>query len=981
MIFLFLPNGFCKSKKKPDTFKEVEQLFNEKEYSSALLQLAQLLNNSPENFDDAQKYISQIMKNRKIYYDFSETLLHNLREHPENAKLHLDMIEQLEEMEKNPNKITKAFLRQVKSAAQFTYYKAQFEQIMQDGKNLLVKKKYLESAKKFQEGFSLYQEEYFAENTKPEYVEPVKKGLETIAFSINNFTSYYLILKESIENYEKVLQTGIYNNILISHNNVFTNFSNYAKLRNDIAQAGNTFHDIFNILSHINSELTEASFLPFAYRFTLGRVNDPLTGILAVFDSIWEEKMPVIKYLAQNNAMNSLNGLINFLKKKDFIFDIEDNDISQSTTAINNTLNFFNLANNAERLDSLRQKPIDENFSQNIDFAQYIANGFLKEIKTAEFLGKQINEANAFNFEQKNYAEKMILMAQTFHELSQKSFENLNLIKKEFEKANTLQNETKNAYEQYINFVDKIAQTAKIKHIEQWNILAQNYEIDSVNILNNYTNIFTQASDLLNIDNKRQYTFPKESIEVINLAYKTLDKDYNKILQEKNILLTAPETDVKNDKNTAQQYHISLTKIDECLITLDSLKKQSQEMLEIAQKQIVQATRAQNEAELRYNEALQALKRENFQTARDSLQRARTKYSEALALQENPALRQTSDNILQQLGFDINKAENEIVVKDVRRLTTNAKEEYYNGNFENAESLLVQAKTRWHTTNIEEDPEITSLYTLVNTALSMKTGRVIPPTAPLYPEMSQLLNIANQNYDEGKKLIKQNNMTKAKIILNDAKEKINQVKLVYPINQEASLLSLRIDQLIDPISFNTTFAQKVQIAKNDINKPDKRQNAYTDLLDLYEINPKYPGLKNDIYNAEIKLGIRVPPPNIDDLNKAKKLTSEALALINKTNRTEIELNTAMAKVNEALRLNPDDKNAMQTKDRLSSLIGGTLSVVLSAADEETYNLAIQELSRGNTIQASALVAQLLQKKQNQNSSKILDLKRKVDSLL
>ena len=55
--------------------------------------------------------------------------------------------------------------------------------------------------------------------------------------------------------------------------------------------------------------------------------------------------------------------------------------------------------------------------------------------------------------------------------------------------------------------------------------------------------------------------------------------------------------------------------------------------------------------------------------------------------------------------------------------------------------------------------------------------------------------------------------------------------------------------------------------------------------------------------------------------------------------------------------------------------------MLSGADEQKYQQAVQELQKGNTINAAALVEQLLQNVKNRNSSKILDLKKRIDSLL
>ena len=159
---------------------------------------------------------------------------------------------------------------------------------------------------------------------------------------------------------------------------------------------------------------------------------------------------------------------------------------------------------------------------------------------------------------------------------------------------------------------------------------------------------------------------------------------------------------------------------------------------------------AKNEADLRYTQAEKALSSGDFATCRDYIEKARTKYNESLLYQESETLRNSSDEKLLALGDRIIRSENEIVVKEVRELKNRAKSAYYAGNFESAENILTQAKTRWAATNSELDPEIESLLSLVGTALSMKTGRTIAPTAPLYPEMSQLLNIANQYYNEGK---------------------------------------------------------------------------------------------------------------------------------------------------------------------------------------------------------------------------------------
>ena len=65
------------------------------------------------------------------------------------------------------------------------------------------------------------------------------------------------------------------------------------------------------------------------------------------------------------------------------------------------------------------------------------------------------------------------------------------------------------------------------------------------------------------------------------------------------------------------------------------------------------------------------------------------------------------------------------------------------------------------------------------------------------------------------------------------------------------------------------------------------------------------------------------------------------------------------------------------KDEISIRLGGNLSVVMSAEDTEKYNRAIQELQQNNVVMANALVNQLLQKPENKNSARILELQKRI----
>ena len=89
----------------------------------------------------------------------------------------------------------------------------------------------------------------------------------------------------------------------------------------------------------------------------------------------------------------------------------------------------------------------------------------------------------------------------------------------------------------------------------------------------------------------------------------------------------------------------------------------------------------------------------------------------------------------------------------------------------------------------------------------------------------------------------------------------------------------------------------------------------------------------------------------------------------------------LSKLADAISLNPQNSDAMVLIDRIKTSMGGQSLVVLTAEKELLYQQAVQELAKGNTITAAALVADLWKDTKLRNSAKIIDLKRKVDSLL
>ncbi|MBQ3825943.1 MAG: hypothetical protein II811_07395, partial [Spirochaetaceae bacterium] len=258
-------------------------------------------------------------------------------------------------------------------------------------------------------------------------------------------------------------------------------------------------------------------------------------------------------------------------------------------------------------------------------------------------------------------------------------------------------------------------------------------------------------------------------------------------------------------------------------------------------------------------------------------------------------------------------------------------------------------------------------------------GRELNPAAPLYPEMSQILNIAKKYFDEAQKQLKKNKRDKAMNYFDKALSKLHELQLVYPLNREASVLTLKIAQISDPKGFEKLFATKIETAKMQIKVKETRQQAYADLLDLYEINPKYPGLKNLIYDIEIEIGIRPKPVDKAAQQRAEALTAQAKKMIASGDSSKLQ--NALSLLNQAVAINADNSETTSLIDNVQTRVGGNASLVLSGEDEAKYQKAVQALQKNNVIAAKALVEQLLRKPVNQKSAKILELQKRVNALL
>ncbi len=1015
VIILAAPCAFAqKSQEKDDlSLFEIDRLIRRTEYDEALRQLNIYIEKNPEKFDNAQTRIKRIMHARNQYSILAERLITLIQTDPGNNKEIYEITAQLEKFEKHPSDQNLQFIADLKKSAEFNYFRALFLEIQNETAAKSKAGEYIAAVEKAKEGFWLYRDNFYDQwENNPEITGAVDKTLAELDLRIAEFEekNYLPRLNNTVNDFIKAVKAEQYDQAVNRLAEVEDTFRNYNRLREGIIQVGADLQSQFAQVQKLDSDSTDASFLPFMFRFVFGIETVPDSGILGAVDAQWNAALGRMneavyavllkKYGTYETAINNafvleVGRYCNLDRRVLDIYKIAS--AGKNGHTLKNPYDSYyatcdyaqNLSESALRLTQVRTDILTLTEGQKKDIAQIKAdsNEKAKLIKNLFDSNDKIT-ALAGNKEKQHISSYAWAVGSNsdftgLSELYEKTLDDI-FVKEE----EALTGSWAEITEYYSKDASRIYEGALVYYTSADKYREGFFTKIPDNILKELNRDISKSLDYQNTFNANPeldfgivYSYPDISYKISQHTKSLAEKGIATLGSYNTVILENFNSHPQQKENEQIQEYVKTAQqnIESERQKLIQLISQSQSQAALAQKQMTAAQLARNEADLRFNEAQNALRREDFDTARKKLQDALSKYDEALMNQNDEALRSETDRKLQVLGESIAKAENELVVREVRDLKTRAKDAYFNGRFDDAEKYLNQAKIRWAVTNVNEDEEITNLLNFVNTAISMKTGREILPSAPQYPEMSQLLNMAYQYFDEGSRKIGEGDRAGGEADLALALESIQKLQYVYPLNQEASILTLRINRLLDSKKFNEEFAQKIEMARMMCKSNDTRQEGYANLLDYYELDPSYKGLKDLIYQVEIDIGIRQKPVSNTGANRAKKLVSDAQKIYNSAGNDTAKLQSALSKIDEALALVSDNKEAMALKDKITTKIGGNTSTVLSTEDERLYQLAIQRLQNNNVVGANAIVEQLLKKPQNQNSQKIKELKNKIEA--
>lgn len=1025
---------------------EIERLIRKTDYTEALNQLNIYIEKRPEYFDNAQRLIKQIMNRRKQYSSLAERAIKSSTENPEDHETPAKIILQMRSIEKNPPAEIKRMIDMLEELHLFQYYAFLFDSIQEQSAEMTKKGNYSDAVTKVQtEGFDIYRDEFYdlLEEEHPEVVQNFEQILERLNQSTEAFKD--AALNKDFDNITAQFLKAVNDDNIVQANLIFEDlkqiYSRYSEVRNGVFNSGVDIKNLYEIQKELYPEITDASYLPFMQRFVLGVSSVEDSGILGAIDNKWNKNVESMKSAVEKVFNRYAENYYSKLPEDILTENIDYYSLQNTAVNISPVEKYALLGKNVNNLYNLQVTETKElynpypAYNYSIDYELSLLKMYVDLARKAgEFKKEQLTQTGIFDQFKKNSENRDFDSARYVKELfdSVSRMGRIVGIKSELLPENyqwgQLYQQAKENYdvfgtdpymnwdkysERYVSYINKLFEISDSSIVDSWTIISKTYCEDSDSYISDieqfktvsvfYARGFDEHLDdsvYANLDKNPQqmldYKLKTEYQRNPVYHYPDFAKQIEQYIQSLSVKYISALTEKQETLRTNLQLHVdwqenaklvsiienAVDYMEKQKVRLENFRKESEVSEDEIITKINDALYAKNVADSIYEEALDAYRREDLSKAEKLLLEASEQYSESLSILDDNVLRTEADNKKIDLSGKILAAKNEIVIRESRELYTQARDAQNHDRFDDAETLINAAITKWAETHTEKNPEFEDFRELVNTAVSMKTGRNLLPSDPLYPEMSQLLSIAYQYYDQGEMFMKAGNKLAAEEALEYALENLNRFKKVYPINQEASLLVLKIDRLRDPKKFEEEFAQKVRTALNQAKKRDTQMEGYNTLMDYYNLAPDYKGLKDTIYNLEIDLGMRQKPVDNSATNRSNKLTQDAQKLFNTAGNDEKKLNSALDKVNEALKVNPNNKTAEALKDRISTKIGGSSIIVLTSDDQNLLVQAKKAYQSGDVDTANTFMLRLLNRNPNNIKVKeVEELNNKIQSQL
>jgi len=973
--------------KDPDLSK-ADELIAKREYNEATLVLSDFAKRNPEKFDQAQKRLRKIAQLRDEFNRTAGELIDVLLNEPENSGKIRTLTAKLNSIENESSPLIISLLSRTQEIAQFNLNRNQLRDVLRRGREQLQRNNYTGAIQAYLSGMDIMRDDFFAKGYGANVERDVIREKESVNSTLTYFRQISDPMGTAAAELTRIINTGDLAAINGAIERLMPAMDRFIALKQNIYASMVVFNRHLNEIRRNEPEMGDRNHLAFVSIIINGPSSeDENEGILGVFEVFWKNSVdPCLSALSSNIERLNSASLAAFNEKN---YPAAAGYSDRISSYVNLTSQLFQKHMQFSQGGIAQTVQLLGNTVLNKDIRLYLEARALQEANS--IITRSANLAANQNIDRSSLTrwQSGIISASEAQRDEQLTRNTINEMQRTLEeiiaegdRANTVINNYQNVTH-ISNALNAVGSVRSSLTAEEQQSAIRYYGIARQVIQDNLAERREQLEKGRTLLNGQSRTTESGST-VIN-------RYPSEALTELSAMLTVIEVNIQNGTTTLEQYRNEPRAVTSnsdisnlgsnyqtAINELNNIRTQGLALAETARNQSALAETYRLEGERLFREAQTAFQNRNYESARENIQRASDRFTASLEIQESAALRGTWDVQMVNLGQAIAAAESESIITEVRTLVNNARTLYFDGKFQQAEDNLVRARNRWNIANKEnENDEVMYWLDIVRTAMTADTGRVISPTAPLYPEMSQFLSQAQKNFEEGVQYINAGRRTDGIAKFNEAQKLTREVRLIFPVNQEAGLLELRIEQFTDPAAFNASFEQRLRTAVDGTKL--RSVESFADLLNLAEINPNYPNIRNIIYQAEIDIGRRQPPPNPANIARSRELTVSAGRILDGNISTQYEV--ALAQIDQAITLNPDNAEATRIKDRLLNRMSAPGGIVLSREDEEDYQRALREFQAGNNLVAFALVQRLMQNPGNRNITKLIELQRRIQQVL
>ena len=950
--------------------------------NEAIVLLEQAIRRNPNRIDDAEQLLRQIRTIRGQYNDLLERLIIHLNTSPEDIETTLDIISEMEELDRFPNARIASQVSYARVIAQLAFDQSVAARIIRESRELLAEGRHLDAVERYLSGFVLQQPEFNERGYPALVAQSVNRSVADIEAEARRFSDRAPPL---IAAYDQ-LSTAVADRVLEGLDEAVGRFVSLhgegRQAENRVESAGATVADVRQTVPSFFPDDPVDWHLLFLQQFTLGPEDAPQPeGILGAMQRMRLNQQQELsdRFAVLTEEVTGSAELAYSARRWDEAATLFGDARELAGFAV--------LMASAGAVTPIPPADIDRAIEElsGTQLAVYLYHHTAYEaagtvVELAAALSALDGALARADTDPEGFAVRRNQLAQVTAALVDARERWVEAVARYPVDAPDLMRE---AARETLRVTDQRVAAAvaegRIAEIETVRRIAE-LRLDSLE-LGYEQNRTVQASAVQRIEGVETaedgddgtavavvFRFPAEALADMRATAPRLAA----LRADAQALLDSLEQEVgyvRADGEVADR----ITEVRAFLNRMGALEQTVAETASRAEDRVALAAQLRARGNQFASQTEQALARLDVQQARSLWEEARNSFFESLEVQQDAAFRAQADQRVVALGVRLQEAENELIVQAVRRLIDQADTLYRQEQFRQARSVLDEARQTWARTNVNPNPEIERLDRFVTGALTMEGRRTLVQTEPLYPVLSNYLHLAQTDYDRAQNLITAGGLAAARPLLTRADQNLSNVTAVRPYNWEARILRLQILRLLESDNFAAIFESRVNEAW--ARRTEDPTEALVELQALQAINPNFPGLANRIAQIEIQLGIRPDPITQAQIARSNQLFQQAQGLSAGGGLAQVR--AAINLLEEAVTLNPQNNPAKVLLDRLRIGTGGQAAVALSTADEQQFRRAETLFVEGNIAQAFAIVERLLQNENNRLYPPLLNLRQRI----